>query len=94
MDLGSFISRFFTFRCAQTSADPFRLVCIRLALHLSLSLPSRLAPSAILTVGVPPRALCMVTYSKRSMDQPGKVANPARGQLNREDEYLPVRIRA
>ena len=22
------------------------------------------------------------------MDQPGKVANPARGQLNRENEYL------
>ena len=27
------------------------------------------------------------TYSK-SMDQPGKVANPARGQLNRENEYF------
>ena len=26
------------------------------------------------------------TYSK-SMDQPGRVANPARGQLNRETEY-------
>ena len=24
-------------------------------------------------------------YSKKSMDQPGKVANPARGQLNREN---------
>ena len=23
------------------------------------------------------------------MDQPGKVANPARGQLNRENEYSP-----
>ena len=33
------------------------------------------------------------TYSK-SMDQPGKVANPARGQLNRENEYSPVRVRA
>ena len=33
------------------------------------------------------------TYSK-SMDQPGKVANPARGQLNREKEYFPVRVRA
>ena len=32
------------------------------------------------------------TYSK-SMDQPGKVANPARGQLNRENEYFPVRVR-
>ena len=37
---------------------------------------------------------CMViTYSK-SMDQPGKVANPACGQLNRENEYFPVRVRA
>ena len=27
--------------------------------------------------------VCMVTYSK-SIDQPGKVANPARGQLNRK----------
>ena len=31
------------------------------------------------------------TYSK-SMDQPGKVANPARGQLNRENEHFPVRV--
>ena len=39
--------------------------------------------------------VCMYghTYSK-SMDQPGKVANPARGQLNRENEYFPVRVRA
>ena len=29
------------------------------------------------------------------MDQPGKVANnPARGQLNRDDEYSPVPVRA
>ena len=33
------------------------------------------------------------TYSK-SMDQPGKVASPARGQLNRKNEYFPVRVRA
>ena len=38
--------------------------------------------------------VCMYghTYSK-NMDQPGKVANPARGQLNRENEYVPVRVR-
>ena len=29
------------------------------------------------------------TYSK-SMDQPGKVANPARGQLNRENKGLDI----
>ena len=28
------------------------------------------------------------------MDQPGKVTNPARGQLNRENEYSPVPVRA
>ena len=28
------------------------------------------------------------------MDQPGKVANPARGQLNRENEYSSVPLRA
>ena len=28
------------------------------------------------------------------MDQPGKVANPARGQLNRVNEYSPVPVRA
>ena len=37
--------------------------------------------------------VCMaITYSK-SMDQPGKVANPARGQLNRGNGYFPVRVR-
>ena len=33
------------------------------------------------------------TYSKR-MNEPGKVANPASGQLNRENEYVPVRVRS
>ena len=39
--------------------------------------------------------LCMYghTYSK-SMDQPGKVASPVRGQLNSRNEYFPVRVRA
>ena len=27
------------------------------------------------------------------MDQPGKVASPARGQLNRENEHFPVSVR-
>ena len=39
-------------------------------------------------------SVCMViTYSK-CIDQPSKVANPARGQLNRENEYFPVRVRS
>ena len=38
--------------------------------------------------------VCMViTYSKGN-DQPGKVANPACSQLNREREYVPVPVRA
>ena len=35
----------------------------------------------------------VITYSK-GKDQLGKVANPARGQLNRENEYFPVHVRA
>ena len=35
----------------------------------------------------------MTTYSK-SKDQLGKDDNPARGQLNRENEYFPVPVRA
>ena len=36
--------------------------------------------------------VCM--YVCMSKNQPGKVANPARGQLNRENEYFPVPVRA
>ena len=43
---------------------------------------------------VRPGTVCMViTYSK-GKDQPGKVANPARGQLNRENQYFRVPVRA
>ena len=34
-----------------------------------------------------------ITYGK-SMDQRGKVANPVRGQLNRENSYFPIPVRA
>ena len=34
-----------------------------------------------------------VCYSK-SKGQPGKVANPARGQLDRENECFPVPVRS
>ena len=55
-NLRSFSSRCCAFRRTRTSADPILLLCIRLALPLTLSLPSRRASSARL-VGVPPRAL-------------------------------------
>ena len=39
--------------------------------------------------------VCMViTYSRVWINRVGKVANPARGQLNRENEYIPVPVRA
>ena len=38
--------------------------------------------------------VCMVITYCKSMNQPGKVANPARGQLNRENEHFPVPVRA
>ena len=56
-DLESFSSRCWTFRHTHTSADPIRVLCTRLALPLTLSLTSRLAPCARLTVDVPTRAL-------------------------------------
>ena len=37
--------------------------------------------------------LCMYGQKcSKSMDQPGKVVNPARGKLNTENEYFPVRV--
>ena len=38
--------------------------------------------------------VCIVIPYSQSKDQPGKVANPARGQLNKENEYFPVPVRA
>ena len=38
---------------------------------------------------------CMVTHiHSKSMDQSGKAANPARGQLKRENKYFPVLVHA
>ena len=38
--------------------------------------------------------VCMVITYNKSKDQPVKVANPARGHLNRGYEYFPVPVRA
>ena len=57
VDLGSFISRCCTFRRTHTSADPIWLLCVRLALPLTLSLLSRFAPNARLVVCTSHRAL-------------------------------------
>ena len=60
VDSGSFSSGCCAFRRTHTSADPIRLLCIRLALPLTLPLRLRFAPSARLTVGSPPFALWLV----------------------------------
>ena len=60
VDLRSFSSRSCAFRRTHTSTDPIRLLCIRLALPLTLSLPSRFAPGTKLMVGVSPRASWLV----------------------------------
>ena len=57
VDSTRFSSRSCGFRRTHTSTDPIRLLCIRLALPLTLSLPSRFAPSAKLMVGVSPQGL-------------------------------------
>ena len=38
--------------------------------------------------------VCMYVWFQLSMDQPGKVANPAHGQLNRENGFYSVPVRA
>ena len=61
-----------------------------------LSCASRLShPLLLVCCTISSMCVCMYRhiYSK-SMDQPGKVANPARGQLNRENEYFPVHVHA
>ena len=60
VDSGSFSSRCCTFRRTHTSADPICVLCIRLALTLTLSRPSRFVPSARLMVGASPRAPWLV----------------------------------
>ena len=61
--------------------------CPYMVMNVSVQYNGGFLPEIILLYGH--------TYSKKSsMDQPGKVANPARGQLIRENEYFPIRVRA
>ena len=38
-------------------------------------------------------AMNIIKHFQQSMDQPGMVANPARGQLNKEDNLFLVLVR-
>ena len=60
VDSRSFSSRCWAFRRTHPSADPIRLHGIRLALPLTLSLPSGFVPSTKLMVAASPRALGLV----------------------------------
>ena len=65
------------------------MLCTTLLLFCSCLCPCLAINASVLL----PDIMYGHTYSK-SMEQPGKVANPARGQLNRENQYFPVRVRA
>ena len=62
-------------------------------------MPVAVVMAAVLTSGPTGMYVCMYvcmyghTYSK-SVDEPGKAASLARGQLNRKNEYFPVRVHA
>ena len=60
VDSRSFSSRCWAFWRTHPSADPIRLLGIRLALPLTLSLPSGFVPSTKLMIGASPRALGLV----------------------------------
>ena len=60
VDSGRFSSRCCTFRRTHTSADPIRILCIRLALTLTLSRPPGFASCARLMVCASPWALQLV----------------------------------
>ena len=60
VDSRSFSSRCWAFRRIHPSADPNRLLGIRLDLPLTLSRPSGFVPSTKLMVGASPRALRLV----------------------------------
>ena len=60
VDSRSFSSRCWAFRLKHSSANPIRLLFIRLALFLNLSLPPGFGPSKKLMVGASPRALGLV----------------------------------
>ena len=48
-------------------------------------------PTSLLYL-LPSDKVCMVITYIKSKDQPGKIDNPARGELNKEKLYFPVRV--
>ena len=87
VDSGRFSSRCCAVGRTHTSADPIRLHCIRLALPLTLSLPSQFAPSARLMVGGTSYALWFsgdssydcIFWDKRGGELTGQPVGPTVG---------------
>ena len=74
-----------------TAVNPFFLSPLLILVTKLPPQPNPLQERKVMQIGL--YIMYGHTYSK-SMDQPGKVANPARGQLNRKSSYSPVRVRA
>ena len=89
VDLESFSSRCWTFRRTHASADPIRVLCTRLALLLTLSLTSRLAPRARLMVDVPTRALWLAgIFLRRKKRCAGVVGKRTNWVLKGEEDGM------
>ena len=65
--------------------------CVRGRLELS-DIGSKLHDGGLESDGVGGRGVCG-QYFQQSMDHPGMVTNPARGQLNRKPIFSPVPVR-
>ena len=86
VDLESFSSRCWAFRRTHMSADPIQILCTRLALPLTLSLPSRLAPRARLTVDVLLRALWLARIFLRRQKICAGVVEPRTDWVSKREE--------
>ena len=82
-------------RVTQDEGDTGFLVHLPSAVLALIFLARRIRPFLSLVDREVDFCVCMYGHHiQQSIDQPGKVANPARGQLNRENEYSPVPVRA
>ena len=92
LESGRFSSRCYTFWYTHKSAEPIRLLCISLALRLTLFLPSRSSPSAKLTVDVSPWTLWLarlfrVTVRFGTRGEEGLLDNRPTGGYSNHDNF-------
>ena len=77
-----------------TFYKPFQRMCFASDITVQIVFKEKSSPLLGLVPTLKRNALlCMYGHTyRKSIDQPGKVVNPARGQLNRENEYFPVPV--